>query len=101
MFLTLKNSLQSRWKMFSAKTRRLYSIIFDTRDIEIVRQDYFAHRWISKEELVRLLEYEEQQFIQSYTALQQQHNDLLNSFSMNAMANYSLLERKLQGTMKK
>ena len=101
MFLTLKNNLQSHWTNFSSKAARIYDIIFNTRDIEQVRIDYFEHKWISKEELARLLEHEEQQFVAAYGMLQAQYNDLLSSFSMNAMSNYSLLERKMQGTLKK
>jgi len=93
--------MKSRWKTFLDKTKRLYYIIFDKREIEEIRKDYFEERWISKEELVRLLEYEEKQFIENYSTLQKEYNDMLSYFNMNALSNYTLLERKYQGTLKK
>lgn len=101
MFQTLKNNMKSHWKTFLDKTKRFYHIIFDERDIEQIRKDYFEERWISKEELVRLLEYEEKQFIENYSTLQKEYNDMLSYFNMNALSNYTLLERKYQGTLKK
>jgi hypothetical protein len=83
------------------KTKRFYNIIFNQRAIEEIRKDYFGGLWISKEELVRLLEYEEKQFIQNYSNLQREYNDMLSYFNMNALSNYTLLERKYQGTLKK
>jgi hypothetical protein len=83
------------------KTKRFYNIIFNQRAIEEIRKDYFGGLWISKEELIRLLEYEEKQFIQNYSNLQKEHNDMLSYFNMNALSNYTLLERKYQGTLKK
>lgn len=88
-------------KNFLIKSKRIYDILFNTRDIEKIRQDYFNNAWISKEELTRLLEYEETQFIKSYSELQNQYNDLLKYFNMNSLSNYSLLERKEQGKLKK
>lgn len=101
MFQTLKNNMKSRWKTFLDKTKRFYHIIFDEREIEEIRKDYFDGLWISKEELIRLLEYEEQQFIENYKNLQKDYNDMLSYFNMNSLSNYSLLERKYQGTLKK
>ena len=88
-------------KNFLVKLKRIYDILFNTRDVEEIRQDYFNNKWISKEELVRLLEYEETQFIKTYSELQNQYNDLLKYFNMNSLSNYSLLERKEQGKLKK
>ena len=93
--------MKSRWKTFLDKTKRFYHIIFDEREIEEIRKDYFDGLWISKEELIRLLEYEEQQFIENYKNLQKDYNDMLSYFNMNSLSNYSLLERKYQGTLKK
>lgn len=101
MFQTLKNNMKSRWKTFLDNSKRFYNIIFNERDIEQIREDYFNNLWISKEELSRLLEYEEKQFIENYTNLQKDYNDMLSYFNMNSLANYSLLERKYQGTLKK
>lgn len=97
----LKNNTVNRWKIFSVKIKRLYDIIFNTRNIEDVRTDFFSHKWISKEELVRLIEHEEAEFVKSYTALNDNYIDLLKSFNMNALSNYTLLERKYQGTLNK
>jgi len=80
---------------------RRYHIIFDTRDIQEIRQDYFEKKWLSKEELYRFIEHEEQDFVKEYTYLQQQHLDLLNGFNLNALANYRLLERREQGKLQK
>lgn len=93
--------MNSHWKTFLYKIKRFYHIIFNKRNIEEIRKDYFEERWISKEELVRLLEHEEKQFIENYTTLQKDYNDMLKYFNMNALSNYSLLERKYQGTLKK
>lgn len=93
--------MKSRWKTFLDNSKRFYNIIFNERDIEQIREDYFNNLWISKEELSRLLEYEEKQFIENYTNLQKDYNDMLSYFNMNSLANYSLLERKYQGTLKK
>lgn len=88
-------------KNFLVKLKRIYDILFNTRDVEEIRQDYFSNKWISKEELIRLLEYEETQFIKTYSELQNQYNDLLKYFNMNSLSNYYLLERKEQGKLKK
>jgi hypothetical protein len=96
-----KNNMKSHWKNFSVKIKRLYNIFFNTRDIEIIRQDYFSGKWISKEEVLRLLESEERQFIKSYNEVKSQYDDVLRYFNMNALSNYSHLEHKLQGTLKK
>jgi hypothetical protein len=93
--------MNSHWKTFLDNIKRVYHIIFNKRNIEEIRKDYFEERWISKEELVRLLEHEENQFIENYTTLQKDYNDMLKYFNMNALSNYSLLERKYQGTLKK
>lgn len=93
--------MKSRWTTFLVEAKRRYDIIFNTREIETVREDYFSGKWISKEELERLLEYEETQFIERYSYLQQEYTDLLQYFNMNALSNYSLLERKYQGELKK
>ena len=93
--------MKFRWKTFLDKTKRFYNIIFNQRAIEEIRKDYFGGLWISKEELIRLLEYEEKQFIQNYSNLQKEYNDMLSYFNMNALSNYTLLERKYQGTLKK
>lgn len=76
-------------------------IIFETREISLIREDYFNHKWISKEELIRLLESEETEFIKTYNALYKDYHDLLSYFNMNSLANYQLLERKEQGNLKK
>lgn len=101
MFQTLKNNMKSRWKTFLDKTKRFYHIVFDERDIEEIRKDYFDGLWISKEELTRLLEYEEKQFVEAYHSLQKEYTDMLSYFNMNALSNYTLLERKYQGSLKK
>lgn len=101
MFPILKNNMNFPLKNFLVKLKRIYDILFNTRDVEEIRQDYFNNKWISKEELVRLLEYEETQFIKTYSELQNQYNDLLKYFNMNSLSNYSLLERKEQGKLKK
>ena len=93
--------MKFRWKTFLDKTKRFYNIIFNERDIEQIREDYFNNLWISKEELSRLLEYEEKQFIENYSNLQKDYNDMLSYFNMNSLSNYALLERKYQGSLKK
>ena len=101
MFRTLKNNMNFHWQNFLAESKRIFSIYFDDRDIEKIRLDYFSHKWISREELIRLIDYEEQQFIEQYSKIQKDYHDLLSSFNLNALSNYELLERKMQGTLKK
>lgn len=93
--------MKSHLKNILTKCSRIYNIIFNDRDIENIRKDYFDNKWISKSELIRLLEYEESQFIKTYSDLQQQYNDVLKYFNMNSLSNYVLLERKEQGKLKK
>lgn len=100
MSLIPKNKLKSHLKNFLVELKRRYFCIFETRNIEEIRSDYFNKKWISKEELFRLLEYEEQQFIREYKLLSDQMNDTLSYFNMNSLANYQLLERKYQNKLK-
>jgi hypothetical protein len=89
------------WKTFLDNAKRIYDILFNIRDIEVIRSDYFSKKWISKNELIRLLDYEEKQFVIAYTQLQKEHVDMLSSFNMNSLSNYELLERKYQSQLKK
>jgi hypothetical protein len=82
------------WKTYLVKIKRYYNIIFNTRDIEIIRSDYFDKKWISKEEMHRLIEHEEKSFIRVYGELQTQYQDLLQFFNT-----YS--PRNIQETYKK
>lgn len=100
MYLTQKNNMNFQWKTFLIKAKRIYNIIFNDRDVEQIRKDYFDNLWISKNELYRLLEYEESEFINNYSRLQNQYNDMLKYFNMNSLSNYALLERKEQGKLK-
>lgn len=89
------------WKTFLDNAKRIYDILFNIRDIEVIRSDYFSKKWISKNELIRLIDYEEKQFVIAYTQLHKDHVDMLNSFNMNSLSNYELLERKYQSQLKK
>lgn len=93
--------MKSRWTIFLAECVRIYHIIFETRDIEIIRKDFYAHKWISKSELLILKEYEIREFIKEYEQLRNQYKDLLGGFNLNALSNYSLLERREQGKLQK
>lgn len=88
-------------KTFLDKSKRVYDILFNIRDIETIRNDYFSKKWISKSELIRLIDYEEKQFVIAYSQLHKEHVDMLSSFNINSMSNYELLERKYQGKLKK
>lgn len=99
MSQTLKNNLKSHWTTFLVELRRRYNIIFEDRDIMIIREDYLNNKWISKQELIILKNWETQEFIREYDALRSQYKDLLSGFNMNALSNYQLLERKMQGKM--
>ena len=99
MYQTLKNNLNSLWTNFSVEFRRRWNIVFEERPIDVIRQDYLTGAWISKEELIRLKEWETQEFIKEYELLRSQYIDLLSGFNMNALSNYHLLERKNQGKM--
>jgi hypothetical protein len=99
MYQTLKNNLSIRWTTFSVEFKRRWNIIFEERSIEDIRNDYLRGLWISKEELMRLKEWETQEFIKEYQLLRGQYLDLLSGFNMNALSNYHLLERKNQGKM--
>lgn len=83
------------------ESKRRWEIIFETRSIENIREDYLNYKWISKEELIRLKEWETEQFILEYTTLKNQYVDVLNYFNLNTLSHYQLLERKVQGSLKK
>lgn len=100
-YQTLKSKWNSLWKIFLDETKRRYNIIFEERDIQNIRNDYLDYKWISKEELHRLKEWETSQFIMMYNELKGQYQDLLSNFNMNALSNYELLERKKQGKLEK
>ncbi len=99
MYRTLKNNLNSLWTTSLVEVRRRWNVVFEERSMEDIRNDYLKGLWISKEELIRLKEWETQEFIKEYELLRSQYVDLLSGFNMNALSNYHLLERKNQGKM--
>jgi hypothetical protein len=91
--------LNSLWTTSLVEVRRRWNVVFEERSMEDIRNDYLKGLWISKEELIRLKEWETQEFIKEYELLRSQYVDLLSGFNMNALSNYHLLERKNQGKM--
>lgn len=93
--------MKSRWKIFVTHSRRIYDILFETRSIDIIRSDFYNNLWISKEELLRLHEQEKIELLEEIAKKTAEYTDLLSSFSLNALSNYELSERKYQGKLKK
>lgn len=80
---------------------RIYNIIFEFREIDIIRSDYLTHKWISKKEIELLFNTDINLLGEKYLASLQDYNDLLEGFNLNAMRNYELLEHKFQNLIKK
>ncbi len=88
------------WKIYLAKFKRTYSSIFEERNIDIIRQDYYNNLWISKAELSKLFKYETAELANTAINAQNEYKDLLSGFNLNAMQNYEILEKKFQGRSK-
>jgi hypothetical protein len=93
--------MKIQWKIYLVKLKRIYSSIFEQRDIEVIRQDYYNGQWISKAELHRLFEQEKEELAKIAVTAQKDYSDLLSGFNLNAMRNYEMLEKKYQGMIKR
>ena len=93
--------MKTQWKIYLVKLKRIYSSIFEQRDIEVIRRDYYNELWISKTELHRLFEQEKEELAKMAVAAQKDYSDLVAGFNLNAMRNYEMLEKKFQGLSKR
>lgn len=82
--------------------KRKWNSLFEPREISKIRDDFYNKKWISKEEMLLLLEKTEFEKIELIRIIEQTRSDydrLLSSFNLNALASYELLERQKQGTL--
>ena len=93
--------MKQHWKNFLVNVIRVYNIIFETRKLEDIQNDYYANKWISKEEMQKMFEFEKVELVKLLTEKEVEHNLLLSNFNMNSLASYELLERRQQGKLKK
>lgn len=75
-------------KIFLNNCKRLYNIIFETRKIEEIQEDYYNHLWISKAEQIRLHEYEKEMMAIEILRLKDDYNHLLDGFKLATHRNY-------------
>lgn len=93
--------MKQRLKTYLDNIKRIYNIIFEDREIHLIQDDYYEHRWISKSELEKLFEYEKVQLLNAYREKEQEYHDLLEGFNLHTLSSYEALERKYQGKLKK
>lgn len=89
--------MNARWKTFSDECVRKYKSIFEDRLVADIQIDYYADKWISKSDLIKIYEFEKAELYRLYQESQQDFHDLKQSFNLNAMANYQRLENKERG----
>jgi hypothetical protein len=86
--------MKQHLKNFLVEFKRRWSIIFETRELEIIRQDFYDKKWISKEETVRLMEYEIQQLTEWALKERKDKDIILENFNMSMMNAYYMAEEK-------
>lgn len=77
--------MRIRLKNFFLELKRRYNIIFETRDLETIRKDYYTEKWISKEELGRLFVSEMTEVTQWALREQADKNAILENFNLATM----------------
>jgi hypothetical protein len=87
--------MKIRLKNFLAELRRRYIIIFETRDLETIRKDYYDRQWISKEELGRLFVYEVEQLTAWALRERADKNAVIEGFNLATMRNHYENEERL------
>jgi hypothetical protein len=86
--------MKKKWENYISKIKRIYNIIFETRDLEEIRADYYAAKWISKEELRRLMKYEIEQLTNLLIAEKDSSKILFENFNLATMRNSFDIEEK-------
>lgn len=87
----MKTQLQN----YLVELRRRFNIIFETRDLEIIRSDFYTQKWISKEEMRRLFFSEIEQVTQWALREREEKNSLMENFRLGTMQSYYEAEEKL------
>jgi len=82
------------WKNCLIELKRIYNILFEIRDIQTVRSDFFDKKWISKSELERLFLYETEELAKMVIREQENYNFLLEGFNLSAEKNARIFESK-------
>ncbi len=87
--------MKNKTQAFFLELKRRYNIIFETRDLETIRKDFYAEKWISKEELGRLFVSEMEQITQWALREQADKNAILENFNLATMRIHYENEEKL------
>ncbi len=88
-------------KNYLPKIKRIYHIIFENRELETIRSDFYNDLWISKKELQRLFQYEIDQLVQWAVRERDDKNLLLSHFNIGTMRAYYELEERTPKSGKK
>lgn len=86
--------MKKKWENYISRMKRIYNIIFETRELEEIRVDYYAARWISKEELKRLMKYEIDQLTDILIKEKENSKILFENFNLATMRNSYEVEEK-------
>lgn len=87
--------MKTRLQNYLVELRRRFNIIFETRDLETIRSDFYTQKWISKEEMRRLFVSEIEQVTQWALRERAEKNSLLENFRLGTMQSYYEAEEKL------
>jgi hypothetical protein len=87
--------MKTRLQNYLVEFRRRFNIIFESRDLEIIRSDFYTQKWISKEEMRRLFVSEIEQVTQWALREREEKNSLLENFRLATMQSYYEAEEKL------
>ena len=66
----------------------MYTIICEDRDIIDIQNDYHNGLWISKDEVIRLMEYEKQLLLDEMLKYREETSLLLSDFKLATMRSY-------------
>lgn len=77
--------MKNKIRIFFLELKRRYIIIFETRDLETIRKDYYDRQWISKEELGRLFVYEVEQLTAWALRERSDKNAVIEGFNLATM----------------
>ncbi len=73
--------MKQQLKNFSHNLRRWYRIIFEHRDLNEIRDDYYAGRWISKSELDKIHRADAIEFLKILEKERADRQELINRFN--------------------
>lgn len=81
-------------KHFFKKLKRIYEIYFENRDIEIIREDFYSGKFVSKEEM-RILFASELKYLTDLVLFERDnYNKLFENFRIGTMGAYYAAEEK-------